>query len=105
MTSASSTSARSLFGDSKNMLSERVKLNINNMSSVIKQMQKSSKSHEIISQSVKALASQDSSIDHTENNLNQIKNICINFNQQLCDLKKNIFVIEEVKEHVQTMQR
>lgn len=105
MTSASSTSARSLFGDSKNMLSERVKLNLNNMSSVIKQIHKSSKSHEIISQSVKALASLDTSIEHTENNLNQIKKICTNFNDQFNDLKQNVFVLEEVKEHVQTMQR
>ncbi|XP_050436284.1 uncharacterized protein LOC126843030 [Adelges cooleyi] len=105
MTSASSTSARSLFGDSKNLLSERVKLNINNMSSVIKQMQKSSKSHEIINHNIRGLATQESSIERTEQSLNQLKSICTNFNLQFEDLIQSVNMIEEVKEHVQTMQR
>jgi len=105
MTSASSTSARSLFGDSKNLLSERVKLNINNMSSVIKQIHRSSKSHEMLNQTVKNLSLLESNIDRTEHNLNQLRNVSTNFNQQYGDLKRSIQLIEEVKEHVQTMQR
>lgn len=105
MTSASSTSARSLFGDSKNLLSERVKLNINNMSSVIKQINKSSKSHEMLSQTAKSLASLDSNVDRTEHNLNQLRNVSTNLNQQYSELKMSVHLIEEVKEHVQTMQR
>lgn len=105
MTSASSTSARSLFGDSKNLLSERVKLNINNMSSVIKQINKSSKSHEMLSQIVKNFSLLESNIDHTEHNLNQLRNVSTHFNQQYDDFKRSIYLIEEVKEHVQTMQR
>lgn len=105
MTSASSTSARSLFGDSKNLLSERVKLNINNMSSVIKQINKSSKSHEMLTQTVKNFSLLESNIDRTEHNLNQLKNISTNFNQHYDGFKRSIHLIEEVKEHVQTMQR
>lgn len=105
MTSASSTSARSLFGDSKNLLSERVKLNINNMSSVIKQINKSSKSHEMLNQTVKSIASLESNIDRTEHNLNQLRNVSTNLNQQYSELKRSVHLIEEVKEHVQTMQR
>lgn len=105
MTSASSTSAKSLFGDSKNLLSERVKLNINNMSSVIKQIHKSSKSHDMLNQSTKSLLILESNIDRTEHNLNQLKNVATNFHQQYDELKRSINLIEEVKEHVQTMQR
>lgn len=105
MTSASSTSAKSLFGDSKNLLSERVKLNINNMSSVIKQIHKSSKSHDMLNQTVKNLLSLESNVHRTEHNLNQLKNVSLNFNEQFNELKRSVHLIEEVKEHVQTMQR
>lgn len=105
MTSASSTSARSLFGDSKNLLNERVKLNINNMSSVVKQIHKCSKSRDMLNQTVKHLSLLESNIDRTEHNLNQLRNVSINFNQQFSELKRSTNLIEEVKEHVQTMQR
>jgi len=105
MTSASSTSARSLFGDSKNLLSERVKLNINNMSSVIKQIHRSSKSHEMLNQTVKSLSSLESNIDRTEHKLNRLRDVSTNVNQQYGEFKRSINLIEEVKEHVQTMQR
>jgi len=105
MTSASSTSARSLFGDSKNLLSERVKLNINNISSVIKQIHRSSKSNDTLNQTVKNLSLLESNMDRTEHNLNQLKNVSTNFNQQYSELNRSVHLIEEVKEHVQTMQR
>jgi len=105
MTSASSTSARSLFGSSNNLLSERVKLNINNMSSVIKQIHRSSKSHEMLNLTIKNMLLLESNIDRTEHNLNHLKNVSTNFNQQYGEIKKSVHLIEEVKEHVQTMQR
>lgn len=75
------------------------------MSSVIKQIHKSSKSHEMLNQIAKSLASLESNIDRTEHNLNQLRNVSTNFNQQYSELKRSIHLIEEVKEHVQTMQR
>jgi hypothetical protein len=47
MASASSTSARSLFVDSKMRLADRVQVNINNIASLTRQIQRASKSNEV----------------------------------------------------------
>jgi len=47
MASASTTSARSLFVDSKNRLADRVQVNVNNIASIVRQIQRGSKSHEV----------------------------------------------------------
>lgn len=47
MASASTTSARSLFQDSKNRLADKVQINVNNVASVVRQVQRGSKSHEV----------------------------------------------------------
>lgn len=47
MTSASSSSARSLFAESKQRLAERVQVNMNNISSLARQIQRGSKSNEV----------------------------------------------------------
>lgn len=48
MTSASSSSARSLFAESKQRLAERVQVNMNNISSLARQIQRGSKSNEVL---------------------------------------------------------
>lgn len=47
MASASSTSARSLFVDSKLRLADRVQVNVNNVASVARQIQRGAKSNEV----------------------------------------------------------
>lgn len=47
MASASTTSARSLFVDSRNRLAEKVQVNLNNVASIVRQVQRGSKSHEV----------------------------------------------------------
>lgn len=47
MTSASSTSARSLFADSKMRLADRVQVNVNNIASLARQVVRGSKSNEV----------------------------------------------------------
>lgn len=47
MASASSTSARSLFVESKTRLADRVQVNINNVASLTRQIQRGSKSNEV----------------------------------------------------------
>jgi len=49
MASASSTSARSLFIESKIRLADRVQVNVNNIASLARQIQRSSKSSEVLS--------------------------------------------------------
>lgn len=48
MASASSTSARSLFVDSKMRLADRVQVNVNNIASLARQIQRGSKSSEVM---------------------------------------------------------
>lgn len=48
MASASSTSARSLFIESKMRLADRVQVNVNNIASLARQIQRGSKSSEVI---------------------------------------------------------
>lgn len=47
MTSASSSSARSLFADSKMRLADRVQVNVNNIASLTRQIQRGSKTNEV----------------------------------------------------------
>lgn len=48
MASASSTSAKSLFAESKFRLADRVQMNINNVGSLARQIQRGSKTSEVI---------------------------------------------------------
>lgn len=48
MASASSTSAKSLFADSKMRLADKVQVNVNNISSLARQIARGSKSSEVI---------------------------------------------------------
>lgn len=47
MASASSTSARSLFSESKLRLADRVQVNVNNIASVARQINRGSKANEV----------------------------------------------------------
>ena len=73
MASASSTSARNLFQDSKLRLAERVQANINSVGSLARQIQRGSKSQEILQQTVKNLTSCESSIASSEAHLSRLQ--------------------------------
>ena len=87
MASASSTSARNLFQDSKTRLSERVQVcnfnvsaftcplqaNINSIGSLARQIQRGSKSQEILGQTVKNFAAVESTVISTENNIAKLQ--------------------------------
>ena len=73
MASASSTSARNLFQDSKVRLAERVQSNITSIGSLARQIQRGSKSQEILQQTVKNLASCESAIENSDTNLKKLQ--------------------------------
>ena len=93
MASASSTSARNLFQDSKTRLSDRVQVqiklsliefcsidthfcwqaNINSIGSLARQIQRGSKSQEILGQTVKNFATVESTVNSTENNIAKLQ--------------------------------
>ena len=71
MASASSTSAKNLFQDSKSRLSERVQVNVNNIGSITRQMQRGSKSHEMLAQTARNFSQTESTMENTFNNLQE----------------------------------
>ncbi|XP_017774486.1 PREDICTED: uncharacterized protein LOC108561179 [Nicrophorus vespilloides] len=105
MTSASSTSARSLFADSKMRLAERVQVNVNYVASLVRQIVRGSKSNEILMHSARNFALQEHTIENTEANLKKLQTLCNNLGQQQDHLIRTCQQIEEVKEQVQAMQR
>ncbi|XP_046684364.1 uncharacterized protein LOC124370109 isoform X2 [Homalodisca vitripennis] len=84
MASASSTSARSLFGESKSRLADRVQVNVNNIASVARQIQRGSKSSE---------------------NIKKLQLIASHLAYQQESIARSCSMIEEVKEQAQAMQR
>ena len=58
MASASSTSAKLLFVDSKNRVAERVKMNVNNMASICRQVLRGSRTADLLSHSARNMVLQ-----------------------------------------------
>lgn len=105
MTSASSTSARSLFADSKMRLADRVQVNVNNIASLARQVVRGSKSNEILMHSARNFAMQEHAMENTELNFKKIQSICNQMDHQYNYILRSAQQIEEVKEQVRAMQR
>lgn len=105
MASASSTSARSLFVDSKLRLADRVQVNVNNIASVARQINRGSKCTETLFHTAKNMALQEHAIDNTEENLKKLQQLNAQLNQQLESIQRNVMLLEDVKEQVRAMQR
>eukprot|EP00096_Caligus_rogercresseyi_P004504 TRINITY_DN18802_c0_g1_i1.p1 TRINITY_DN18802_c0_g1~~TRINITY_DN18802_c0_g1_i1.p1 ORF type:complete len:106 (-),score=30.23 TRINITY_DN18802_c0_g1_i1:496-813(-) len=73
MASASSTSAKNLFKDSKARLSERIQSNVISISSIVRQILRGSKSNELLSNTAKNFASHETSISNTEDELKRMQ--------------------------------
>ncbi|KAK5648682.1 hypothetical protein RI129_003574 [Pyrocoelia pectoralis] len=105
MASASSTSARSLFADSKMRLADRVQVNVNNVASLARHIIKGSKSSEIIMHSARNFALQEHALDNSEANLKKLQLLHIHFGYQYDSIMRSAQQVEEVKEQVRAMQR
>ncbi|XP_071054322.1 BLOC-1-related complex subunit 7 [Onthophagus taurus] len=105
MTSASSTSARSLFADSKMRLADRVQVNVNNVASLARQISRDSKSSELLMQSARNFVIQEHAIRDSEANLKKLQSVCVHLGYQHESILKSCQKIEEVKEQVRAMQR
>ncbi|CAG5082494.1 Similar to Borcs7: BLOC-1-related complex subunit 7 (Mus musculus) [Cotesia congregata] len=105
MASASSTSARSLFVESKMRLADKVQVNVNNIASLARQIQRGSKSSEILMQSAKNFAQQEHSLENAENNLEKLALITSHLECQLSSVDRSSAKLEDVTEQVRAMQR
>ncbi|XP_034941511.1 BLOC-1-related complex subunit 7 [Chelonus insularis] len=105
MASASSTSARSLFIESKMRLADKVQVNVNNIASLARQIQRGSKSSEMLMQAAKTFAQQEQGLENAENNLEKLALITSHLECQLTSIDRSLAKLEDVTEQVRAMQR
>ena len=127
MASASSSSARNLFSDSKRRLADRVAVNVNNASSVARQIVRGSKSNEvcilakkntgkltlkpfsffcqILMQSAKNFAYQEGLMESSLQNLKKMELVRMHMGYQFEAIEKAAEKLDNVKEQVHAMER
>ncbi|XP_059480295.1 BLOC-1-related complex subunit 7 [Neocloeon triangulifer] len=105
MASASSTSARSLFSESKTRLADRVQVNVNNVASVARQISRGSRANDALSHSARAFCQHEQTIANSEENLKKMNLAVAHLGYQYEAISKNCLLLEDVKEQVRAMQR
>ncbi|XP_059055908.1 uncharacterized protein LOC131849806 [Achroia grisella] len=105
MTSASSSSARSLFAESKQRLAERVQVNMNNISSLARQIQRGSKSNELLTKAAREFAGTENLMESSEENLKKMHLISVHMGYQFENIQKSAQMLTEINEKVASMQR
>ncbi|KAJ2941324.1 hypothetical protein O0L34_g3524 [Tuta absoluta] len=105
MTSASSSSARSLFAESKQRLAERVQVNMNNISSLTRQIIRGSKSNELLTKATRDIAASETHLENSEENLKKMELIAVHMGYQFENIHKSALMLQEIGEKVNAMQR
>ncbi|XP_063387916.1 BLOC-1-related complex subunit 7 [Cydia fagiglandana] len=105
MTSASSSSARSLFAESKQRLAERVQVNMNNISSLTRQIQRGSRSNELLTKAAREFVAIENIMEGAEENLKKMNLIGVHMGYQFENIHKSAQVLAEINEQVASMQR
>ncbi|XP_055382458.1 uncharacterized protein LOC129612724 [Condylostylus longicornis] len=105
MASASSSSARHLFADSKKRLADRVAVNVNNIGSVSRQIVRGSKTNEILSQTIRDFAQCESAMDNSSENLHKMELIRQHMGYQYESISQNAINLEYIHEQVTAMER
>ena len=80
MASASSTSARNLFGDSRRRLCERAVASVHSLGSVGRQVVRGSRSHDILIGSAKQLGQTEPAMENSFNNLQRMQACSSSYN-------------------------
>ena len=105
MASASSTSAKNLFVESKRRLAERVQVNINNVGSITRQMQRGSKSNEMLQATARNFCQTESTMDNTLCNLQKLQVVSAQTAYQQNEVAKGLEMAAHVNEQINDMQR
>ncbi|RZF47636.1 hypothetical protein LSTR_LSTR009520 [Laodelphax striatellus] len=105
MASASTKSAKCLFGESKARLADRVQVNVNNIASIARQIQRGSKSNEILLHCAKNFADQQTALDNSETNVKKLEANVSQLEVQYESMTRNANLMEELNEQVRSMQR
>ncbi|KAH8299429.1 hypothetical protein KR044_001399 [Drosophila immigrans] len=105
MASASSSSARHLFDDSKKRLCARVGVNVNNLGSVARQLVRGSKTNEIMHQTLKNFTQVDVVSDYSNQNLQKMTLILQHVGYQYDVMQDSVNHLDYLKEQVTAMER
>ncbi|XP_017051292.1 uncharacterized protein LOC108094942 [Drosophila ficusphila] len=105
MASASSSSARHLFDESKKRLCARVGVNVNNLGSVARQVVRGSKSNEIMHQTLKNFTQVDVVSDYSHQNLQKMTLILQHVGYQYDVMQDSVNHLDYLKEQVTAMER
>nr|NP_725975.2 BLOC-1 related complex subunit 7 [Drosophila melanogaster]AAF57456.1 BLOC-1 related complex subunit 7 [Drosophila melanogaster]AFX81739.1 GH13245p1 [Drosophila melanogaster] len=105
MASATSSSARHLFDESKKRLCVRVGENANNLGSVARQVVRGSKSNEIMHQTLKNFTQVDVVSDYSHQNLQKMTLILQHVGYQYDVMQDSVNHLDYLKEQVTAMER
>jgi hypothetical protein len=105
MASASSTSAKNLFSESKRRLAERVQVNVNNVGSITRQIQRGSKSNEMLAATAKNFCQTEATMESSFNNLQKMQVLLAQLNYQEEAIERGLEKTTHVKELIADMQR
>ncbi|KAH8291447.1 hypothetical protein KR054_011806 [Drosophila jambulina] len=105
MASASSSSARHLFDESKKRLCVRVGVNVNNLGSVARQVVRGSKTNEIMHQTLKNFTQVDVVSDYSHQNLQKMTLILQHVGYQYDVMQDSVNHLDYLKEQVTAMER
>ncbi|EDW91383.1 uncharacterized protein LOC108051791 [Drosophila rhopaloa] len=105
MASATSSSARHLFDESKKRLCARVGVNVNNLGSVARQVVRGSKSNEIMHQTLKNFTQVDVVSDYSHQNLQKMTLILQHVGYQYDVMQDSVNHLDYLKEQVTAMER
>jgi len=105
MASASSTSARHLFGDSKRRLGERVHVNVASCASVCRQLVRGSHSADLLTRAAKHTALLDSTIDNSADNVQKLQVLVTHLSYQQEAIQRHSAALPHISQQVQAMQQ
>ncbi|KAG7209487.1 hypothetical protein KM043_015573 [Ampulex compressa] len=86
-------------------LADRVQVNVNNIASLARQIQRGSKSSEILMHSARNFAQQEHGLETAENNLKKLALVATHLEYQIEAIDRSAIILENVTEQVRAMQR
>jgi len=105
MDSASSTSAKNLFSDSRRRLCERAVASVHSLGSVSRQVARGSRQHDILTNSAKQLCQTESAMENSFNNLQRMQVLLAQIAHAQSSIEENLKKVDEVQEQINDMQR
>ncbi|EFX71566.1 hypothetical protein DAPPUDRAFT_231506 [Daphnia pulex] len=104
MASASSSSAKLLYGDSKARINQRVRYTIDGIGSLSRNLVRSSKSSETLMQSAKLTSQQEHILEAADLSLRKMQVLVTHLGYQLESIESNAKAFADVREQFQGLQ-